>query len=157
MTQARPNKAKSKKFSLVRCLRTVGHIGILASGRDTDASFSARRTLVSIAVDRASVVAWAVSVVISNAGAYGCTGVNRTVIIRWITVTVARRVVSGRVIVPSVICGHVRSLGASAQGSHHACAKNRQQKCSTAALGFRFCFHDLPSFPFIEAKAWSPK
>jgi len=60
-----------------------------------------------------------------------------------------RRVIRGWIVITTVICGHVRPLCTSAQNScNDACAKDRQQQCPTATLGFHCRFHQI--FPFLE-------
>src|SRR5438094_6320697 len=59
------------------------------------------------------------------------------------------RVIRGWIVITTVICGHVRPLCTSAQNScNDACAKDRQQQCPTATLGFHCRFHQI--FPFLE-------
>src|SRR6266487_4503389 len=72
---------------------------------------------------------------------------------------VRRRVIRGWIVITVVIRSHVRPLCTSAQKScNDACAKDRQQQCSTATLGFHCRFHQIfpfsnSEFPFFCGKA----
>ena len=110
---------------------------------------SACRKSIPIAVSSAAVVARSVSVVITNAAAYNCSTIRRSVFIRsGVVVIVAGRIVPSR-IVAGPILGYVRALCTAAeQRCNSACADDRQKECSTAAHGFRFSYRLHQIFPF---------
>jgi len=98
-----------------------------------------------IAVDGPVVITRAVSIVVADAGAYDRCVIRRLVV--RICPVIRRRIVRGRIIT-GVIRSYVRPLCTSAQKSRKdASAKDRQQQCSTAVLGFHFRFHQM--FPFL--------
>jgi len=112
---------------------------------------SARHKLLPIAVNCPVVIARPVSIVVAHTGANDRTIIGRHVVRSRVTVIIVRRIIRGP-IVTSVIRIHVRPFCTSAQKSRKdASAKDRQQQCSTAVLGFHFRFHQM--FPFLSRGA----
>jgi hypothetical protein len=108
---------------------------------------SARHKSIPVAVYCAAVVAWAVRIIIAGARAYDSPLIRRSVFI--VGRRVARRIIRGGIIITAIIRCHIRSFRTSNHEScNEACAKNRQQECSTAAHGFGFCYRFHQMFPF---------
>jgi hypothetical protein len=105
---------------------------------------SARHKSIPFAVYCAAIVAWTVRVVIASARAHGSSLIRRSVFI--VGSRIARRIIRRGIIITAIIRCHIRPFRTSNHEScNGACAKDRQQECSTVALGFRFryCVHQM--------------
>ena len=111
---------------------------------------SAPHKLLPVAINCPVVIARPVSIIVAHTGANDRVPVRRHVVRSRVTVIIVRRIIRGP-IVAGVIRIHVRPFCTSAQEScNDACAKDRQQQCSSAALGFHFRFHQM--FPFSNSE-----
>ena len=77
------------------------------------------------------------------------------VVVIIVVVATGRRVIRGWISITGVIRSHVMSLCTSAQKSFDdACAKDRQQQCSTVTLGFHCRVHQISPFLNSEFPFW---